>query len=583
MTCAAVVPVVGFAGVAEFKEESLPQSGVVAAQSSRVAADSAVGRADARSYYDLVERNLKIGAWQQGFVYEDLSRNFLEQRSGLVWSSPAEKIIELRDKYSKGSDQYTRYTQMLEKVSGWCQILGVLTDSELKITSENSPRLHSMAKELFKDWDTSDRIWWPDVATIDESEKTICGMMYNFFYNVLNIALKKTEAAEGNFNQQSERFSAEITAHIDAHTDGLAVEEMISHDEIGVDHYAYAFSDPQIKPTSIIYYVHGGMGLTIHDPAMFKFTPEFLRENVDSASYHMMDYTQAGVNNRTLTVIPFLKSLVQAGHLVVCLNYPGSLNHGKNWNDVVYAQDARLKHNLTRTEEGYTESGFQQDMTIPLAKIIQYQITDLNQKVKDQWSFPESVPTTYIGHSMGGAIGCRLIATYTDFVNQYFSSVILACPAMAHAAYGDEFDEDTVNLRWSQDLGSANASLRTPVLIITGGEKDKATPAERSGSLAYRALTDDGVRTNMITYHQITNAGHTPHNMFDTLPSIRKDLVTKFMIENPDVDVFAMHEAGIPENVKVHIRAIKENMQIAIDNYNEFLGLVLRAARGSVH
>ncbi len=503
------------------------------------------------------------------------------QRWKLAWSSPAEKIIELRDQYPEGSVPRTRYTQMLEKVSGWCQILEVFTDWELEINSENSLRFYSIAKELFQDWDTSDRIWWPDVATIDESEKNISCMMYDFFYKTLKLALNETEAAEQNFNQQSERFSAEITAHIDAHTDGLAVEEMISRDEIGVDHYAYAFRDRNINPTSIIYYVHGGKGLTIHDPAMFKFTSEFFRENIMSPWYYMMDYVQAGVDNRTLAVIPFLKSLVQAGHLVVCLNYPGSHNHGRNLGDSAYLHDPRI------WEDGCTKSGYKPDNTTPLAEIVKNQIEYFTPRIKDQYEFDASVPVAYLGHSLGGAMGGRLISKHTDFVNQYFSSVIIVCPAMAHDQYYDGYDRDAMNVEWSQDLGSANASLTTPVLIITGGVKDKATPSERCGGLMYRALTHrgiypalthEGARTNMITYHEIDSAGHAPHNMFDTLPSVDKALVAKFMNENPGVDVWDMNEAGIPEDVKVHIQTIKANMPIAIKNYNEFFGLVLKAA-----
>lgn len=353
------------------------------------------------------------------------------------------------------------------------------------------------------------------------------------------VKLNMCGSAENN-SMDFENLSKQKAELVDECVGDLSVDEMKTTDDDGIDHYAYAFYASLENLERIIYYVHGGPGLTLNNPNSLKFSPDFIRNNSNIRHFQLGVCYSANI---TLRSLPFIKNLVQENCLVVCLNYPGSLTHGENWNDLEYSNDERASVAEFESE---------------LAKIIKDQIVALTTRIKDKYKV-SGVPATYWGHSLGGTIGQHLIINHSKFLEDHMSLVILASPGVKYGIF-ESFPkpEDLKNLYkkhlYDEYLEKLeNSKCAVPITIISC-ENDTTVPSSIHAIPMFNALSKNNSK---VYYSQIEKAGHSPHNMLDLLADLFID--TKDLSE-------VMEE-------------IKANEADAIEISDDYLRLVLEASR----
>lgn len=202
------------------------------------------------------------------------------------------------------------------------------------------------------------------------------------------VELNMYGSAENN-SIDFENLSKQKAELVDECVGDLSVDEIKTTDGDGIDHYAYAFYASLEKLERIIYYVHGGPGLTLNNPNSLKFSADFMRNN--SEIRHFM-YGAYESDNITLRSLPFIRSLVQENCLVVCLNYPGSLIHGEDWNDIEYNAHKRITY-----KNKYGFSVYKCEFEETLAILVKEQILHITPRMRMNYKLSVKIPVTYWG------------------------------------------------------------------------------------------------------------------------------------------------------------------------------------------
>lgn len=372
--------------------------------------------------------------------------------------------------------------------------------------------------------------------------------------------------------------SADISLLMDSFLGGMRVEQMTSLDNTGVNHYAHVFlpADSSKKPKRIFYYVRGGVRLNISDPNSYRFSPDFLENSV--LKYHeILGVSHYVAIDRTLSAMPLINELVNSGYLVVCLNYPGAAIHGDNWNDPDYLEDPRIwrgSSDLTKV------SSYKIDLEASLATIIKDQIIDLTPRIREKYTLSD-VQMEFCGHSVGGGIGAALIANYREFLEEYFSSMVLFCPCILNNGVYP-LNENTQS-KWAEDFVEARnariealqqSEITLPVTIIAGELDQLCSPATEA-RLIHGALKK---RPNVF-YRELVGANHAPHNMVDLIPDFF-NLVPKK--ESEIVAHITGEVCESSEEVQRAVEIIYQNETRALQVFQECIDLIRTASKRDI-
>lgn len=416
-------------------------------------------------------------------------------------------------------------------------------------------------------------------VTLNEDDAKFIGKFYTHTFLQRKKFTEATEKlAELKPKIDFAQASADISLLMDSFLGGMRVEQMTSLDNTGVNHYAHVFlpADSSKKPKRIFYYVRGGVNLNISDPNSYRFSPDFL-ENSALTYHEILGVSHCVAIDRTLSAMPLINELVNSGYLVVCLNYPGSVIHGDNWIDPDYLQDPRIWRGSSDIKK---VSSYKIDLEASLATIIKDQIIDLTPRIREKYTLSD-VQMEFCGHSVGGGIGAALIANYREFLEEYFSSVVLFCPCILNNGVYP-LNENTQS-KWAEDFVEARnariealqqSEITLPVTIIAGELDEVCSPATEA-RLIHGALKK---RPNVF-YRELVGANHAPHNMVDLIPDFF-NLVPKK--ESEIVAHITGEVCESSEEVQRAVEIIYQNETRALQVFQECIDLIRTASKRDI-
>lgn len=294
------------------------------------------------------------------------------------------------------------------------------------------------------------------------------------------------EAMEYFQDPENKEKSLEEIAHKTAHWMKEALGGDISWEEIklGNSQYpAYRFYLKNHKSTSQIVYVHGGPSLsftmpdkaeniqiTLEDMRKFKSFKDSSWSKVPSVYLGLRpgDALGAGTNslgfNIAFTALPMIGNLVQKGHEVIVLNYPGNF----------------LK-----------EYGV--DLDFRKVKS-QDQIADIEKQVEDLAQRYPNSHRTYWGHSYGGELGSALLLQDSKIL-KYFKNFI-------------SVSASSQKIESLKELEKGFPSHKPRVLIV-GFKDDKTTPLDGPIKINFTKLEKLDDMTLVVG-----EGGHSPNHIF---------------------------------------------------------------------